>query len=76
MFERRKRKVFAVKNADKSISLSGPHIGRKEQYLTKNGKILAFSSRYDAEQLVGKMLFECKVVELEMTKPYFTEVIK
>ena len=71
------RKVFAVRNIGKALSISGTHIGRKERYLTKDGKIIAFSERYDAEQLARKMRFECEVVELEWSGKFFVkEVIK
>ena len=68
------KRVFAVKNTDKAISLSGTHIGKREQYLTKNGKILAFEKKFDAEQLAGKMTFQCEVVELGSKKGYFFNV--
>ena len=59
------KRVFAVRNIGKSLSISGTHIGRKERYLTKNGKILVFTSKIDAEQCINQLPFECKIVEIE-----------
>ena len=71
------KRVFAIRNIGKALSISGTHIGRKERYLTKDGKIIAFSERYDAEQLARKMRFECEVVELEFSdKHFFKDVLK
>ena len=71
------KRVFAVRNIGKALSISGTHIGRKERYLTKNGKILAFEMRYDAFNLAKQMRFECEVVELEFSdKHFFKEVLK
>ena len=71
------KRVFAIRNIGKALSISGTHIGRKERYLTKDGKIIAFSERYDAEQLARKMRFECEVVELEFSdKHFFKEIMK
>ena len=68
------KRVFAIRNLGRAMSISGTHTGRIEHYLTKNGKILAFEKKFDAEQLAGKMTFQCEVVELESKKGYFFNV--